>query len=104
MACQEAHRGVQLPGQAIHPSICLPVCLARLACLPGLPFLQEKFLNEAAGKEMTVADYFKQQYNIQLTNRQLPCIAVGNGKVLLPPELCTIAPGQVGGASVRLLL
>ena len=24
--------------------------------------MQEKFLNEAAGKEMTVADYFKQQY------------------------------------------
>lgn len=30
----------------------------------------------------------------RLTNRSLPCIAVGNGKVILPPELCTIAPGQ----------
>ncbi|EFN55085.1 hypothetical protein CHLNCDRAFT_134979 [Chlorella variabilis] len=59
----------------------------------GSPF-EEKFMNEAAGKEMTVAEYFLLQYNIKLTNRQLPCIAVGNGKVILPPELCTIAPGQ----------
>ncbi|PSC71066.1 argonaute 1 isoform B [Micractinium conductrix] len=59
----------------------------------GSPF-EEKFLNEAAGREMTVAEYFKQQYNISLTNKSLPCIAVGNGKVILPPELCTIAAGQ----------
>jgi hypothetical protein len=36
-----------------------------------------------------------QQYSIRLTNRHLPCVAVGNGKVILPPELCTIAEGQV---------
>ena len=105
-------------------------------------------MNEAAGQEMTVADYFRQQvsgrrlmcmharackcarslsprappacpppnlpsrppsraphpptphcvqYNISLKNHELPCVAVGNGKVLLPPELCIIAPGQVGG-------
>ncbi|PRW57108.1 argonaute 1 [Chlorella sorokiniana] len=59
----------------------------------GSPF-EEKFLNEAAGKEMSVADYFNQQYGIKLQNRTMPCIAVGNGKVLLPPELCKIAPGQ----------
>lgn len=59
----------------------------------GSPF-DERFLNEAAGREMTVAEYFQQQYNIKLTNRHLPCIAVGNGKVILPPELCTIAAGQ----------
>ena len=108
----------------------------------------ERFMNEAAGQEMTVADYFRQQvsgrrlmcmharackcarslsprappacpppnlpsrppsraphpptphcvqYNISLKNHELPCVAVGNGKVLLPPELCIIAPGQVGG-------
>ncbi|KAL4452075.1 hypothetical protein ABPG75_007737 [Micractinium tetrahymenae] len=59
----------------------------------GSPF-EEKFMNEAAGKEMTVAEYFQEQYNIRLTNRSMPCVAVGNGKVILPPELCIIAPGQ----------
>lgn len=114
-------------------------------------------MNESAGKEMTIAEYFQQQYNIRqellatcwtecggafepaglscgkaqvedvlthhsvlqsscsppfrgspnknlslapwrcrLTNRSMPCVAVGNGKVILPPELCVIAPGQVG--------
>ena len=92
--CQDKHRSPRPPENA--PS--LATHLPDMRCLTACLGVQEKFLNEAAGKEMTVADYFKQQYNIQLTNRQLPCIAVGNGKVLLPPELCTIAPGQVGGA------
>lgn len=36
----------------------------------------------------------------RLTNRSMPCVAVGNGKVLLPPELCVIVPGQVGSSAV----
>ena len=38
-------------------------CPAEPASL--LPRWQEKFMNEAAGKEMTVAEYFLLQYNIK---------------------------------------
>eukprot|EP00887_Chlorella_sp_A99_P007698 scaffold20.g7698.t1 len=57
---------------------------------------EEKFFKEDSGQEMTIAEYFKAraQYGITLRNRDLPCIAVGNGKVILPPELCSIVPGQ----------
>ncbi|GAB4819183.1 hypothetical protein N2152v2_006229 [Parachlorella kessleri] len=59
----------------------------------GSPF-EESFVNEAAGRTMTIADYFKEQYGISLRHRELPCVAVGNGKIILPPEVCIIVPGQ----------
>lgn len=31
----------------------------------------------------------------RLKNRELPCVTVGNGKVVLPAEVCHIVAGQV---------
>lgn len=42
-----------------------------------------------------MAAYFKQQYNITLRSPHLPCVAVGNGRIILPPEVCDVVKGQV---------
>ncbi|RMZ53214.1 hypothetical protein APUTEX25_005203, partial [Auxenochlorella protothecoides] len=57
----------------------------------GSPF-QETF--EREGRQVSVADYLEAQYGVRLTNRDMPCVAVGNGTVLLPMELCRVAPRQ----------
>lgn len=46
------------------------------------------------GKETTVAQYFQDQYKVSIRDRNLPCVRVGNGKVLLPPEICEVLPKQ----------
>jgi eukaryotic translation initiation factor 2C len=49
---------------------------------------------DSEGRETTVANYFQKQYNVRLNDRRLPCVKIGNGKVLLPPEVCTVLPKQ----------
>ncbi|KAJ1508965.1 hypothetical protein HMI54_002762 [Coelomomyces lativittatus] len=53
----------------------------------------------STGKDISVANYFKAQYNVSLQYPKLPCIVSdprgGQGKsVSLPIELCIINPGQ----------
>ncbi|KAM3416787.1 hypothetical protein BST61_g8379 [Cercospora zeina] len=50
----------------------------------------------AAAREVTVAQYFKQQHGITLTNANLPVLNVGTraDPQYLPIELCWITPGQ----------
>ncbi|XP_046664907.1 protein argonaute-2-like [Homalodisca vitripennis] len=49
------------------------------------------------GKRITVEEYFRTQKKYTLKYPDLPCIHVGNPSkdICLPPELCTITPGQV---------
>lgn len=58
----------------------------------GSPF-EERFALES-GQETTVAAYFQSQYGKTVKDRTLPCIRVGNGKALLPAELCEVLPKQ----------
>lgn len=58
----------------------------------GTPF-DERFADKD-GKETSVADYFQKQYGRNVRDRLLPCVRVGNGKALLPPELCIVLPKQ----------
>ncbi|XP_048468800.1 protein argonaute-1 isoform X2 [Rhincodon typus] len=46
--------------------------------------------------ECTVAQYFKQKYNLQLKYPHLPCLQVGQEQkhTYLPLEVCNIVPGQ----------
>ncbi|KAI6038599.1 Piwi-domain-containing protein [Pisolithus marmoratus] len=55
-----------------------------------------KFRAEEFGTEVTVENYFKRKYNIQLRHPDMPLINFG-GKdkaILLPPEVCIILPDQ----------
>ncbi|KAI6096159.1 ribonuclease H-like domain-containing protein [Pisolithus croceorrhizus] len=57
---------------------------------------QFKFRADEYGKDVTVEEYFKRKYNIQLRRPEMPLINVG-GKdkaILLPPEVCFILPDQ----------
>jgi eukaryotic translation initiation factor 2C len=56
---------------------------------------------DGEGKEVTVAEYMERQYpGTRVTDRVLPCVRIGNGKALLPPELCVVISKQkVGGLS-----
>ncbi|KAL0171238.1 hypothetical protein M9458_031549, partial [Cirrhinus mrigala] len=46
--------------------------------------------------ECTVAQYFKQKYNLQLKYPHLPCLQVGQEQkhTYLPLEVCNIVAGQ----------
>ncbi|XP_021767509.1 protein argonaute MEL1-like [Chenopodium quinoa] len=50
----------------------------------------------SSNETKTVAEYFKDQHNIQLTHPALPCIQIGSAKrhIYLPMEVCKIAHGQ----------
>ncbi|OQR66449.1 translation initiation factor 2C-like [Tropilaelaps mercedesae] len=48
---------------------------------------------DCAGQRMTVADYFREKYNVKLQYAYLPCIVEHNGS-MLPMEVCLIAPDQ----------
>lgn len=50
------------------------------------------FRNEKEGKDVSVVDYFVQQYNRQLEFRCLPCIVVRKS-MFFPIELCEVLPG-----------
>jgi eukaryotic translation initiation factor 2C len=54
------------------------------------------FFEDQDGKKMSVADYFKDTYKIQLEFPKLPCLVVGSSQkaVFLPMECCRIPPGQ----------
>ncbi|KAI8062500.1 Piwi domain-containing protein [Gongronella butleri] len=45
------------------------------------------------GKELSVADYFRANYNTRLAYGFLPCISVGKN-AYLPMEVCEVVPGQ----------
>ncbi|KAI9363887.1 Piwi domain-containing protein [Zopfochytrium polystomum] len=48
-----------------------------------------------AGKTITIQQYFKQTYNINLRFPNFPCLQVGtSGQVIVPMELCEILPNQ----------
>ncbi|KAK2079047.1 hypothetical protein QBZ16_002737 [Prototheca wickerhamii] len=50
---------------------------------------------ERDGKQVTVAAYMEEQYDVQLRRRDLPCVCVGSaGGTLLPMELLRVAPKQ----------
>ena len=46
---------------------------------------------------ITIPDYFKREYGVELLYPNLPCVAVGNGnqKKFLPIEICHLVPNQV---------
>ncbi|CAL8468702.1 g8242 [Coccomyxa elongata] len=54
------------------------------------------FHNEQEAKDMTVADYYAERYNVRLKYPEVPCINVGTPTkpVWLPPEICWIVEGQ----------
>ncbi|KAG8903969.1 hypothetical protein FRB99_002448 [Tulasnella sp. 403] len=52
-----------------------------------------KFQNNEAGREMTVAEYFRTKYNQDLRYPDTVCVQVGDGA--WPLELCKIIPGQL---------
>ncbi len=57
-----------------------------------------QFEHEVNGKRkrVSVAQYFKSQYSVDLQDDYLPCIKVGaGGKAFLPPEVCEVVPKQV---------
>ncbi|KAI1308639.1 Protein argonaute-2 [Halotydeus destructor] len=49
------------------------------------------------GAQVSVPEYFKAEYNIQLAYPNLPCIVVGMGQFrkFLPIEVCDLVPNQV---------
>lgn len=53
---------------------------------------QETF--DLDGKQTSVAAYVAAKYNIVLKYPNAPCVKVGERGNMLPPEMCTIAPGQ----------
>jgi eukaryotic translation initiation factor 2C len=46
------------------------------------------------GEEVSVAEYFKSRYNVNLRYPNLPCVQAGERKSLFPLECCTIVRGQ----------
>ncbi|KAI6020149.1 hypothetical protein PISMIDRAFT_93285 [Pisolithus microcarpus 441] len=57
---------------------------------------QYKFRADEFGQDVTVEEYFRRKYNIQLRRPQMPLVNVG-GKdkaIFLPPEVCKILPDQ----------
>jgi eukaryotic translation initiation factor 2C len=52
---------------------------------------------DGAKKKVSVADYFKDKYQITLTERHLPCVTIGNGQTFLPAEVADVLPGQRQG-------
>ncbi|KAF2137623.1 uncharacterized protein K452DRAFT_278272 [Aplosporella prunicola CBS 121167] len=68
----------------------------------GANALQVKFSHtDSAGKVtlITVADYFAREHQITLTTPGAPVVNVGtkDNPTYIPPELCTVLPGQVAG-------
>ncbi|TFY71790.1 hypothetical protein EVG20_g1213, partial [Dentipellis fragilis] len=56
---------------------------------------QHRFDCPELGGMVTVEQYFQRKYRITLRYPDLPCVDVGGQKQnLLPPEVCTILPGQ----------
>ncbi len=51
--------------------------------------------NQPPARRITVAQYFKETYNITLRNPKLPCISVGDPRqpICFPMEVCQIAKG-----------
>lgn len=56
----------------------------------------QTFFETQDGAKQSVADYFREQYNINLKYPKLPCLAVGSPQrsIFLPMEVCRIPPGQ----------
>lgn len=56
----------------------------------------DQITQEIKGKEITVADYFREKYNISLKYPNLPAVNIGSKRkpTWLPMELCQVAPGQ----------
>ncbi|KAJ1303895.1 hypothetical protein OPQ81_008307 [Rhizoctonia solani] len=53
--------------------------------------------DEFQGQEITVEVYFKRKYNMTLEYPTFPLVDIGGTKdrpILVPPEVCTILPGQ----------
>jgi len=46
------------------------------------------------GGMQSVAEYFRQAYNINLRYPDIPCVEVGSG-AYIPMELCNVVPGQI---------
>ncbi|KAH9987922.1 Piwi-domain-containing protein [Russula compacta] len=58
---------------------------------------KQKFPCEEYGGEITVEDFFRRKYNIQLREADtLPVVDIGSDKspVYVPAELCTVEPGE----------
>ncbi|XP_065580423.1 protein argonaute-2-like [Artemia franciscana] len=59
----------------------------------------QTFKFEFNGQNVTVEEYYRKKYQIELEYPYLPCLWVGTPgrvpKVVVPMELCTILPGQV---------
>ena len=52
------------------------------------------FDNEKAGRKVSVAEYFKEEYNIVLKYPNLPLVLKSNKKTAFPIECLSIIPGQ----------
>ncbi|ONM56917.1 Protein argonaute 1 [Zea mays] len=66
----------------------------RIASLKNSPSLQ--FFQSSAGVEKSVADYFRETYQLEMDYDFLPCLQVGNDQRpnYLPMEVCRIVAGQ----------
>ncbi|XP_028395180.1 protein argonaute-2-like [Dendronephthya gigantea] len=49
---------------------------------------------DCEGQKMTVMNYFKSKYGINLRYSDLPCVKIGQKGSLIPMELCVVAKGQ----------
>lgn len=50
---------------------------------------------ENKGKNITVADYFKTEYKMTLKYPNLPLLQIGNGKTMMPMEVCELMSQKV---------
>lgn len=65
----------------------------RIADVANQPSSHEKFMRDE--KEISVQQYFAEQYKITLKYPFLPCLRLGMGKLVsMPMELCVIEKGQ----------
>ncbi|PPQ77920.1 hypothetical protein CVT25_015395 [Psilocybe cyanescens] len=63
--------------------------------LSNMTAQQYKFRAEEYGREVTVAEYFKLKYKIDLKHPDLPLVDVGGQRAnFLPAEICEILPNQ----------
>lgn len=49
---------------------------------------------DCEGRKVTVMNYFREKYNVNLNYPDLPCIKIGQKGSLIPMELCLVAKGQ----------
>ena len=49
---------------------------------------------DCEGTKVSVVNYFREKYNIQLRHPDLPCVKIGQKGSMIPMELCRVVDGQ----------